>query len=117
VALIKQGGGAVMIKVTIDNVEGVLDVKIGCQRTWFLTNEALLADLKEYLSDPDATQQKYFRYKKTLERRDKNECLISEPIMEQPETQSRGTVERAYNEVESVGTIAPAGAQTPADNF
>ena len=78
-----------MNKVTIDNVEGVLDVKIGCQRTWFLTNEALLADLKEYLNDPDATQQKYFRYRDVIERRD----VMEEPTepTEPLGTQSRGT--------------------------
>lgn len=57
-----------MQKVTIMEVEGLFDVKIGCQGTYFLTAEALVADLKEYLRDPQAVEYKYFRYKNEMTR-------------------------------------------------
>ena len=58
-----------MQKVTIISVEGVLDVRVGCQTTYFLTPEALLADLKEYLKDPTAVEERHFRYKNEMSRR------------------------------------------------
>lgn len=76
VALTKQGG-IKMQKVTIVSVEGILDVRIGCQTTYFLTPEALLADLKEYLKDPTAIEERYFRYKNEMSHRN-SDCTAEQ---------------------------------------
>jgi hypothetical protein len=51
-----------MHRIQIDQIEGVYDVRVGCQQTYCLTAEALLADLKAYLADPEGITKRFFAY-------------------------------------------------------
>jgi len=51
-----------MHRIQIDKIEGIYDVHVGCQKAHFLTADALLADLKVYLADPEGTTKRYYAY-------------------------------------------------------
>ncbi|MFA6290149.1 MAG: hypothetical protein WC637_00130 [Victivallales bacterium] len=58
-----------MHRIQIDQIEGIYDVHVGCQQAYYITAEALLADLKAYLTDPEGTQKRYFAYRDVTNRK------------------------------------------------
>jgi hypothetical protein len=78
-----------MHRIQIDKIEGVYGTKVGCQRFSYFTAEALLADLKAYLADPDGTAKKYYAHRDEMNR------IEGKRLEDAP--QPTGTSERAMN--------------------